>query len=327
MRFKFIKFFSQCSVITLNFSLWHRGCISSLIPLLTINDMNRLDPDVESLCQKIINIASDSVDATPVIALKPLFKSVVSASVHITSSEETSSLISLKTTIDCLFAILDEENSSANWVYMLHEICKLIFRPELLRREYKSEQKNEMPVLRAFETLLKMGGTTKPHICKTTVSIISSAWLDDSNDAGVLAIPYRSHIVDLLTYKEGKVDESALHQSSYQENIKGLPKKTDSSSITRAFVLVFLSKLPSLESITDVVLHELLHFVIDELLEIGYKGPTVGKPFITGSEECEPIRDYFVILVLITTLLFLCYFRCSRCSIMASFMLTKQIHN
>ena len=262
----------------------------------------RLDLDVGNLCQKVVDIASDSVDATPVIALKPLFKSVVSSSVHITSSEETCTLVSLKTTIDCLFAILDEENTSANWVYMLHEICKLVFRPELLRREYQTEKKNEMPILRAFEKLLKMGGTTKPHICKTAVSIISLSWLgagdEDSNDTGVLAIPYRSHIVDLLTYKEGKVDESALHQSSYQENVEGLPKNTDASSITRAFVLVFLSKLPSLESITDVVLCELVHFIIDELIEIGYKGPTVGKPFITGSEECESIRGFCIFVTL-----------------------------
>jgi hypothetical protein len=255
---------------------------------------NSSDANVESLCEQIIQVASDSVDATPVIALSPLFKSVVSAGGHIASScNGADVLVSLQTTINTLFAILEEENTSSNWVYMLHDICKLIFRPNLLRKEYQTSYvkgHGEMPILRAFEKLLKMGGTTKPHICKTAVSIISSAWLgeDTSRDTGILAIPYRTRIVDLLVYKEGKVDESALHQASFQPNVEELlPRSTDTSSITRAFVLVFLSNLPPLEDISDIVLKELVYFIIDGLLDIGCKGPAIGKPFITGSEECK----------------------------------------
>lgn len=251
--------------------------------------------NVHTVCSQVIATAKDSVDATPVIALSPLFKSVVESGSYVCNHSQGDGMSSsLQTTIDTLFAILDEENTSSNWVYMLHEICKLIFSPKLLREEYQTAYVNEkfqqMHILHAFENLVKMAGTTKPHILKTAASIISSAWLGESGseDVGVLAIPYRTIIIDLLIYKEGKVDESALHQSSYQESVEGLlPKSTDASSITRAFVLVFLSKLPSLNSISNVVLTELVHFVIDGLLDFGCKGPAVGKPFISGSEECK----------------------------------------
>jgi hypothetical protein len=274
-----------------------RGCLSLLIPIVTEQHSSHNANAHNSLCENVIKVARESVDATPVIALTPLFRSVVASGVYVTDkSQGADMLASLQTIIDTLFAIMDEENTSSNWVYMLHEICKLIFSPKLLRDEYQTlvgtsvnENKNR-PILRAFEKLLKMAGTTKPHICKTAVSIISSAWLGEegSTESGILAIPYRDHIIDLLIYKEGKVDDSALHQSFYQDSVEGLlPKSTDASSITRAFVLVFLSKLPPLESISDTVLVELVHYIIDGLLDIAYKGPAVGKPFITGSEECK----------------------------------------
>ncbi|KAL3796147.1 hypothetical protein HJC23_000650 [Cyclotella cryptica] len=282
------------------------GCLSRLIPVLKgkERESNESLPAhvVQHLSNRIIQVAKESVESTPVIALSPLFQSVVASGDNIITlhsaqrsenkPEDHPFLDSLQATIATLFAILDEENTSSSWVYMLHEICKLIFRPKLLREEYETaytiDKQISMPVLRAFEKLLVMGGTSKPHICKTAVSMISSSWLgeEDSKDTGILAIPYRNHIIDLLIYKEGKVDQSALHQSSYQETVDGLlPEKTDVSSITRGFVLVFLSKLPSTELISKVVLADLVHFVIDGLLDIGCAGPAIGKPFISGSEE------------------------------------------
>lgn len=284
------------------------GCVSLLIAILKEkereNDESISSQNIRQLSHRIIQVAREAVESTPVIALSPLFKSVVSSGENIVSlhpaqpsrnnPEDHPFLTSLQATITTLFAILDEENTSSTWVYMLHEICKLIFRPKLLRVEYQmayaNDKRSSMPVLRAFEKVLAMGGTSKPHICKTAVSMISSAWLGEngSNDTGILAIPYRNHIINLLLYKEGKVDESASHQYSYQDTVDGLlPKNTDVSSITRGFVLVFLSKLPSIESISRDVLTDLVHFVIDGLLDIGCAGPAIGKPFITGSEECK----------------------------------------
>ena len=280
--------------------LIRRGCLSLLIPMLVGKD-GADSASTAALSQKIIQAAQDSVDATPVIALQPLFQSVVAAAqniivLHSTSPSEGSPkdpifLNSMQTITSTLFAILDEENTSSNYMYMLHQICKLIFQPKLLREEYETtylQGKSTMPVLAAFEKLLTMGGTTKSHIYKVAVSFISTAWLGEegSDDVGVLAIPYRKHIVDLLLYKEGKFDESAAHQASYQQT-GILPDGTDVSSITRGFVLVFLSKLPPFDSISKTVLTELVEFVIDGLLGIGCAGPAVGKPFISGSDECE----------------------------------------
>jgi len=269
--------------------------MSVLIPML-VGKLNGADTNEHSFFKQVIIVAKDSVDATPVIALSPLFKSVVSAGGYIANETKgVEMLVSLQTTIDTLFEILNEENTSSTWAYMLYEISKLIFCPQLLREEYQTAYINGntdlLPIKCAFQKLLKMGGTAKSHIVKTVVGIISSAWLDKdiSYDTGILAIPYRNHIVELLTYKEGKVDESAIHQSFYQDIEGSLPKNTDSSSITRGFVLVFLSKLPPPDKMSSHVLKDLVHFIIDELMCIGYKGPTVGKPFITGSEECKLI--------------------------------------
>lgn len=316
--------------------LTSRGCLSLLIPIITKQDSEH-NENLLNLCDNVIKVARDSVDATPVIALTPLFRSVVASGRYVTESQGEDMLTSLQTITNTLFAILDEENTSLNWVYMLHEICKLIFSPKLLRDEYQTASingnKNHMPIVRAFGKLFKMAGTTKPHICKTAVSIISSAWLGEegSREAGILAIPYRDHIINLLLYKEGKVDDSALHQSSYQVSVEGLlPKSTDASSITRAFVLVFLSKLPPLESISDTVLNELVHYIIDGLLDIGCKGPVVGKPFITGSEECKYVlRDTISINSISPHRLPLSISgtRCTSYSIVASVVSIETVHN
>ena len=49
--------------------------------------------------------------------------------------------------------------------------------------------------------------------------------------------------------------------------------------------LSFLSKLPSPEVMSNVVLKELVHFLILKLCDLGCERPTRGKAFITGSEE------------------------------------------
>ena len=176
---------------------------------------------------------------------------------------------------------------------MLNEMCKLIFRGKLLLDEYQSSYSNDnrgpMPIMQAFEKLLKMGGTAKPHICKTVVSRISVAWFGpehSGSDVGICAIPYREHMMDIMVFKEIRPDESSTHQTA-KEKWDALPEATDSSSITQAFVLSFLSKskLPTPGDMSDVVLKELIHFVMMKLMDICCTKPARGKPFISGSEE------------------------------------------
>ena len=248
--------------------------MSILVPEIT-ETAETNTTEIEDLFQAMVDSARCSVDATPVVALPPLFECAVGAGKQVAKfdGQKTPLLSSLQTIIEILFTVLEEETSASNWIYMLNEMCKLLFRGSLLLHEYQSSYANNngpMPILNAFEKLIRMGGTTKPHICKTVVSRISVAWLgpeDGDIPVGLCAIPYREQIVDLLIYKECKFDQGAAHHQ--KEQWDALPESTiDSSSITRAFVLSFLSKLPAPEDMPDVVLKELIHFIIMKLLDI-----------------------------------------------------------
>ena len=249
--------------------------------------------ELENIYQSILESAHSSVDSTPVIALPPLFECAVSAGKHLAifDGRKHSLLTSLQSINETLFAVLEEDSSSSNWMFMLNEMCKLLFRGQLLLEEYNLSHCNDscgpMPIMQAFVKLLRMGGNSKPYIFKTAVSRISVAWLgpdgQTESDLGLCAIPYREHIVDLLVYKECKFDESSAHMG---EGVKWetLPETTDASSITRAFVMSFLSKLPSPEQMSDIVLKELIHVIIMRLIDISCTAPVKGKAFISGSE-------------------------------------------
>lgn len=273
------------------------GSLSMIVPKIMEESESQGNVEVENVYQSILESANDAVDATPVIALPPLFDCALGAGKHIVEFEgqQIPLLSSMKTIIETLFAVLEEETSSSNWTYMLNQVCKLVFRGSLLLDEYQSSYSKDgncgpMPIMQAFEKLLKIGGTSKPHIFKTVVSQISVAWLgptDDQpncRDIGICAIPYRDHIVDLLVYKECRFDESSAHLDE-KRKWGDLPDTTDSSSITRAFVLSFLSKLPASGEMSDIVLKELIHFVMMKLLDICCAQPARGKAFISGSEE------------------------------------------
>ena len=282
-----------------------RGALSLLIPMI-MNEAEAQTAEVEDLYKMILDQALLSVDATPVIALPPLFECALGAGKHIDQVQKYPLLSTLQTLIDTLIAVLDETLSSSDWTYMLNEMCKLIFNPKLLLEEYNLSYSNNnsgpMPIRNVFEKLLKMGGNSKPHIIKSVVSRISVAWLgpDDQPDCdiGVCAIPYRQHIADLLVYKECKFDETSAHLS---EGVAyDLPKTTDSSSITRAFVLSFISKLPSSEVMSDVVLNELVHFIIMKLLDMCCTEPDKGKVNITGSETYQMMTRSWQALCLLS---------------------------
>ena len=160
-----------------------------------------------------------------------------------------------------------------------------------------------MPVMASFDKLIEMGRALKPHINIVAVSYISVAWLGEKDtevDVGLGAIPYRDLIVDLLVYKEPKFDESSANQTSTKRWVGILPQTTDGSSITRAFVLWFISKLPSVEALSSVVLKELVHYIIIKLIDRCCQPPAKGKPFITGSEEYSKMMRSWQALCLLS---------------------------
>lgn len=175
---------------------------------------------------------------------------------------------------------------------MLNTMCSLIFNPKLLELEYERQvagQPKKTPIFSAFERLMKLAGATKPHISTVAVSKISAAWAfqEDSctSDMGLCAIPYRTHIANLLIHKECKLDDSTANQAlSKNQWDNSLPKQTHYLSITRGLVLLFLSKLPN--EMCEIVLKELVHFIILYLLDnVCCAKVKAGDIFISGSVE------------------------------------------
>lgn len=79
-----------------------------------------------------------------------------------------------------------------------------------------------------------------------------------------------------------------------------MPKNTDSSSMTRAFVMSFLSKLPLPDVMSDVVLHELVHYIITKLLKICCTEPSSREVNITGSETYQKMTRSWQALCLLS---------------------------
>lgn len=185
--------------------------------------------------------------------------------------------------IESLFVILDGTDHSPNRNYMLSVVCSLIFRSDMMLEEYRHLEylKNEnapfntseeAPILTAFRRLIQEANTTKPHISRYALSYISAGWLSEESNCGKAAIPYRDDILMLLIHKEVKIHQSNAHQEGLvkQHNdgeYSSLPDNTPSSSISRGFLMIFLSKLPSADSMSPVVLKELCHFLIIRLLD------------------------------------------------------------
>ena len=283
------------------------GSLSLISPKIT-DEAGKVQhkKEVEAVFKAILDAARESVDATPIIALPPLFECALGAGKFISDKGEGQALLSsLQTVIETLFNVLSENTASSKWSHMLNEMCRLIFRGKPLLEEYQSSCSGGItPIKEAFEKLLKIGGITKPHICKTVVSWISVAWMgppdSQKKDVGLCAIPYRDHIIDLLIFKELKFDDASAHLSSATEKWGALPEATDGSSITRAFVLSFISKLPSTDDMSDLVLKELVHYVMMKLLVICCARPAKGKVFITGSEEYTRYTRSFQALCLMS---------------------------
>jgi len=261
------------------------------------------DTPSSGLYRSIFELAKDSVQATPIIALTPLFQTAVKAGEHLLSLDSTGNsdfcfadalLESLGMVIEILFSVLEDISNSSTWMYMLNTMCNLIFNPKLLELEYERQvagQPKKTPIFSAFERLMRLAGGTKPHISTVAVSKISVAWAfqkdSNSSDMGLCAIPYRTHIASLLIHKECKLDDSTANQAlSKNQWDKLLPKQTHYLSITRGFVLLFLSKLPDANEMCEIVLKDLVHFIILYLLDnVCCAKVKAGDIFISGSVE------------------------------------------
>jgi hypothetical protein len=252
--------------------------------------LNTLQEASESKCQEahqfveeLLTDAFDAVEATPANALLPLFNCILAAGKQwvLTSKSSTERgehvyVDNLEKIINALLAVMKDCNISMESTYMLDEICALIFQTKLLSEEFnrlESDPDCATPIRDAFRKLIGMAGVQRPHVMKSVLCRITVGWLgEDESDTsclGLNAIPYRDDIVKLLLYKELKMDESAANQSQGRvlSGVAKIPSETNELSVTRAFVLVFLSKLPDPDNgLDDKVLKDLLHHVIFRLL-------------------------------------------------------------
>ena len=271
----------QSSRSVYQYAKW--GALSSLLPRLMETSVLDLS-DVQSFVDKVFVETCDAVEATPFNALLPLFRCVVVAARGRFSPQsgkgvviDKANLRHLEKVVRALFSLMADCKNSVDSMYMLEEISALLFQPSLLLDESArlTEDPDCLAPLRdAFRELMKFAGRRRPHVSRAVLCRISSSWLgmERGVDAGISAIPYRDDIADLLLYKEEDIDEGSANQSVRRnEKAPGtldLPAGTHELSVARAFVLVFVSKLPTVnEGLQSRVLSDLLHHLIFRLLD------------------------------------------------------------
>jgi len=303
------------------------GCLSQIVPTV----FKRVDADRKRLTKfhyDIIETSLDSVNAVPSNAILCLFETAISSAKYVLTSggSEWSAnkyTQELKKIIEALFAIMNDTIHNPTRAYMLQVCCSLLFRSNLLSEEYHILQNaidiegeygstSNAPILCAFRKLIKMAGTTRPYISKYAISYISVGWMGRSEnvEAGLSAIPYRDDICELLVHKEMKIDEGSAHQEALVHqsgrssddlyNCAKLPKYTPATSTVRGFLLIFFSKLPSQDDLSEVVLKDLCHYIIFWLLDnICCAESPSGTKLMTGSlDYCRKIRAWQSLCVL-----------------------------
>lgn len=148
--------------------------------------------------------------------------------------------------------------------------------------------KDNFPIQSSFRFLMDAASSNKPHIARSAISRMVVAWLGDDG-LGTNSIMYRDDILALLSFKESKVDAATALQDisstndtislsygysvfcseSSAQQLLSIPSETHEMSVTRAFVLLFLSKLPDAKENNgtlqeDVV--QMVHWLILKLL-------------------------------------------------------------
>jgi tRNA G18 (ribose-2'-O)-methylase SpoU len=268
----------------------------------------------------IMNVACTTGQEAPGLALSALFDTAIMSSKRSfefmkAHKDYDTNMYSknLSKIIESLFAILDGTDHSPTRNYMLSVICSLIFRSDMMLEEYRHLDylqnqsspfsiNEEAPILAVFRRLIQEANITKPHISRYALSYISVGWLSEEKDCGKAAIPYRDDILKLFIHKEAKIPQSNAQQEGLVKpyvdgEYSSLPENTPSSSISRGFLMLFLSKLPSVERLAPEVLQELCHFLIIRLLD-DICLPDKGMFIYGGEDYSNKIRAWQALCIL-----------------------------
>ena len=296
------KHLEQARRSTFQYSKW--GALSLMIPQV-INQLSSKEP-IEiraALAEQTLESVFDSVAATPADALLPLFECAMASAEYLlvlkstTKEGEKQHAITIQRIIRSLFAAANEMPHNNRRMNMLDQICVLLFRPKLVQKEsqffflsgaFNGYVKDNFPIQSSFRFLMDAASSNKPHIARSAISRMVVAWLGD-DELGTNSIMYRDDILALLTFKESKVDAATALQDisgtndtigfsygfsdscseSSAQQLLSIPSETHEMSVTRAFVLLFLSKLPDAKenngTLQDGVL-EMVHWLILKLL-------------------------------------------------------------
>jgi hypothetical protein len=287
------------------------GALSVLLPRL-FNSSLADSSEVESFVSSVFDETSDAVEATPISALLPLFRCVVVAATGRFSPQADKSVVldkenlqHLEKVVRALFSLMEECQNSADSMLMLSELSALLFQPHLLLDESRrllEDADSLLPIRDAFRELMKLAARSRAHVSRAVLCRIASGWLGSEGDAGVSAIPYRDDIADLLLSKEEVVDISAANQSvgrgEKASGILEVPEGTHELSVARAFLLVFVSKLPAIENgLQPRVLSDLLHGLIFQIID-NIRPSGVGIIMTGTAEFCRKMRGWQALCVL-----------------------------
>jgi hypothetical protein len=115
--------------------------------------------------------------------------------------------------------------------------------------------------------------------------------------AGLCAIPYREALIDLIIYKEDRIEtSSASHvvlrsRGDTTDDKAVIPAVTHELSLVRAFVLSFFSNLPDADEVDQDVRKKLLDYLITNLLRKVKCGIT-GLPMLGSLEYSRSLRGW-----------------------------------
>ena len=245
------------------------GALSCLLPKLLDASSNSDTIEVKSLLDDLFEAAADAVQSAPSNAIIPLFNCLVASSKsRFSKKADEKGLILipediryLGKVIAALFGLVEDSKNTNDAMYMMDEICSLIFQPALLHDEYLRLQDDsgcDTPIRDAFQRFVKMAGSQRSHISRVVLSRLCASFLRTVDtpqfDIGLSAIPYRDDIVNLLLHKDERMSlASTSSQGSTEKSRNGddsmrLLDNTDETSVSRGFLLVFLSKLPDIDS-------------------------------------------------------------------------------
>ena len=286
----------RSTLALLHYSRWY--CISLILPQIVTAET--ADPKkIVPVFEEVLDAAISAVSLTFEDSVMPVFRALIETSGLLVTQETVNRNMILCRTTSALLDLLTEARDSDELMRMLDKMSSFLFNSSLLlseARQVSVDPAMETPIKDTFRKLIAMS-TMRPHISRTILAHISFNWLG-TDFSGAPAVQYKDDILKLLVSKQPELDDASAMQGSFESketNILQIPSSTNETSVSRTFVLVFLSRIqPSKEVLVD-----LIHPLFLQLLEIVQKKLPGNKIPMKGTEEyCAKMRAWQALCVL-----------------------------